>query len=82
MDAAGRLTLPREVRADLHLNGRARFVVEYNRKTIVLWPVHTTRHEDCWAYTSTHRRLLAAALGDIESGRVSRLGPTPPCASS
>ena len=75
MDAAGRLTVPREVRDELHLGEKARFVVAYDKEGIVLRPVPGSRHKDAWAYTSGHRTLLARALGDVNAGRTTDVPP-------
>ncbi len=73
MNAEGRLTVPTAARKELGLLDEAELQVETTADAIILKPAVVLPREDAWAYTPTHRRLLAKAHRDSREGRVRRL---------
>jgi hypothetical protein len=65
----GRLTIPAEVRAILHIEGEAHWTVEVANGAVVLRPAIVVPREDAWAYTAEHRAKVDRAHRDAQAGR-------------
>lgn len=65
----GRLTIPAEVRAVLHVEGEAHWTVEVIDGAVVLRPAIVVPREDAWAYTADHLAKVERAREDGHSGR-------------
>lgn len=73
MTPDGRVTIPAKTRRSLGVEGETQLEVDVRDDAIVLRPAVVLPREDAWAYTTTHRRLLARAHADVRDGRVRRL---------
>ena len=65
----GRLTIPAEVRAALHIEGEAHWTAEIVDGALVLRPAIVIPREDAWAYTPEHMAKVARARADARAGR-------------
>lgn len=70
MNSQGRITVPREARQLMGLDGETQFELEFDQNVIQLRPAVVLPREDAWAYTPEHRATLDAAHADSREGRV------------
>lgn len=62
MTDRGRITLPANVRKELHIEGETPFELETSGEEIILRPAVLVPREDAWAYTPEHRAAVERAL--------------------
>lgn len=70
VNAQGRVTLPADVRRQLHLAEGDRLEVAVEDDRITLRPARLVLAEDAWAYTAESLSSIREALKDIREGRV------------
>lgn len=68
-DKTGRLTIPSEVRAALHIEGEAHWTAEIVDEALMLRPAVVVPREDAWAYTREHAAQMRRAHEDVKAGR-------------
>jgi AbrB family looped-hinge helix DNA binding protein len=73
ISAQGRMTVPREFRRELGIEGEATVIVEIEDGRMVVRPAVVIPREDAWAFTPEHLARLARARADAAAGRVERL---------
>lgn len=65
----GRLTIPADVRAALHIEGETYWTVEVVGGAVVLRPAVVLPREDAWAHTPAHTSKVKRAREDAHAGR-------------
>ncbi len=70
VNAQGRVTLPVDVRKQLHLTEGDQLEVALENDLITLRPTRVVAAEDAWAYTAESLRSIRRALADVRAGRV------------
>src|SRR5712692_3882073 len=65
----GRITIPSEVRAALHIEGETHWTAEIVDGALVLRPAVLVPREDAWAYTPEHAAQVQRAREDVRAGR-------------
>ncbi|HVC81748.1 MAG TPA: AbrB/MazE/SpoVT family DNA-binding domain-containing protein [Chloroflexota bacterium] len=66
----GRLTIPAEARAALHIKGETHWTIDIEDDALVLRPAIVVPREDAWAYTPEHAAKIKRAREDGQAGRV------------
>ena len=73
INAQGRVTLPANVRRQLHLSEGDRLEVAVDDERITLRPARVLIAEDAWAYSAENIAGIRRGLDDIREGRVFQL---------
>lgn len=65
----GRVTIPAEARAALHVEGETYWTVDVVDGALVMRPAVVIPREDTWAYTPEHAAKVQRAREDVRAGR-------------
>lgn len=65
----GRVTIPAEARAALHIEGETHWTIEIVDGALVMRPAVVVPREDAWAYTPEHTDKVERARADARAGR-------------